>query len=401
MFTSVMTDLSGGTKYYVKAYATNSNGTGYGEQREFTTSSALPVVITGDVTDITATSALCGCNVTSDGQYPVTARGVCWSTSQDPTINGSHTSNGSGTGEFTASITGLISNTTYYVRAYATNKQGTKYGELKSFTTLWSSEGCINGLFSVSGNLQVYFSQGNLQYQASMDKWRFAENQWDYVGEANANISSGYSGWVDLFGWGTSGYNHGAVCYQPWSTSVTCSMYYAYGDAAFNLYNKTGQADWGYNPISNGGNNFRLWRTLTNEEWDYVVNTRHTNSGIRFAKAKVNGTNGIILLPDNWSNSYYGLTGTNNANANYNANVISASTWESFLESHGAVFLPAAGWRDGASVHDVGSNGNYWSASATDSDLSQRLYFSNGTFNPDGPGSRANGLSVRLVSNKE
>lgn len=93
-------------------------------------------------------------------------------------------------------------------------------------------EGAINGLFTINENGdQVYFSKGNLQYQASTSTWRFAENQWDYVGTQNppwgdaggtvsgsdnANISETYSGWIDLFVWGTSGYNHGAVCYQPW-----------------------------------------------------------------------------------------------------------------------------------------------------------------------------------------
>ena len=145
--------------------------------------------------------------------------------------------------------------------------------------------GAINGIFSIGENTQVYFSQGNLQYQASTNTWRFANNQYDYVGTDNANISETYDGWIDLFGWGTSGYNHGANCYQPWSTSTTCSDYYAYGQDNYNLYDQTGQADWGYNAISNGGNSVGLWRTLTQPEWDYVFNTRTTASGIRYAKA--------------------------------------------------------------------------------------------------------------------
>ena len=151
--------------------------------------------------------------------------------------------------------------------------------------TLAQPTGAINGLFSVREDIQIYFSQGNLQYQASTDTWRFAENQWDYVGTKNpsfgeaggtvagsdnTNISPTYDGWIDLFGWGTSGYNHGAVCYQPWSISTEDNDYYVYG-GMYHLCDQTGQADWGYNAISNGGNaENNGWRTLTSEEWKYA-----------------------------------------------------------------------------------------------------------------------------------
>jgi uncharacterized protein (TIGR02145 family) len=95
----------------------------------------LPTVSTITANNLTSTSATCGGNVTSDGGATVTARGVCWSTSQNPTISGNHTTNGSGTGSFTSSLTGLSANTTYYVRAYATNSVGTAYGNEVSFTT--------------------------------------------------------------------------------------------------------------------------------------------------------------------------------------------------------------------------------------------------------------------------
>lgn len=100
-----------------------------------------PTVATNNVTNVTSSSANCGGYISSDGGTAVTARGVCWSTSQNPTTSNSHTSNGSGTGSFSSSITGLSSGTTYYVRAYATNSQGTSYGEQKSFTTSTSGGG--------------------------------------------------------------------------------------------------------------------------------------------------------------------------------------------------------------------------------------------------------------------
>jgi hypothetical protein len=138
-FTSNMSGLSPNTFYYVRAYATNSQGTSYGSTRTFTTpppSTTPPTVSTNTVSSIGTTSAVCGGNVTSDGGASVTARGVCWSSStSSPTTSNSHTTNGSGTGSFTSSITGLSPGTTYYVRAYATNSQGTSYGSSKSFTT--------------------------------------------------------------------------------------------------------------------------------------------------------------------------------------------------------------------------------------------------------------------------
>ena len=138
-FVSNITDLEPNTTYYVRAYATNSEGTSYGDQVNFMTLEEmieLATVKTSLVTSITSTTAVVGGDVTADGGTEVTAKGVCWSASQEPTIEGEHTENGAGTGEFTAELSGLEQNTTYYVRAYATNKEGTAYGEEVSFTTL-------------------------------------------------------------------------------------------------------------------------------------------------------------------------------------------------------------------------------------------------------------------------
>jgi hypothetical protein len=136
-FQSTLTGLSPGATYYIRAYATNSVGTSYGEQVSFTTNeNGIPILITAPVTDITANTAISGGNVTSDGGNPVTARGVCWSTSLNPTITNDHTNDGFGIGGFTSFIPGLAGNTLYYVRSYATNSEGTAYGSQKSFTTL-------------------------------------------------------------------------------------------------------------------------------------------------------------------------------------------------------------------------------------------------------------------------
>ena len=132
-YTATLPDLVIGTTYYVKAYATNALGTTYGEQMSFTLAT-LPTVTTASVSNFDKSTAACGGNVTADGYSTVTARGVCWSTSHNPTISNSKTTNGTGAGSFTSTLTGLTLGTTYYVRAYATNDVGTAYGAEVNFT---------------------------------------------------------------------------------------------------------------------------------------------------------------------------------------------------------------------------------------------------------------------------
>lgn len=136
-FNSLMDNLQNSTTYHVRAYATNANGTAYGEDKTLTTTSGAITVTTNSVTGVTASSATCGGNatITNDNNLPITAKGVCWSTSHNPSINDNHSNDGSGTGAFNSSITGLSVNTTYYVRAYATNQIGTYYGDEKEFST--------------------------------------------------------------------------------------------------------------------------------------------------------------------------------------------------------------------------------------------------------------------------
>ena len=135
-FTSNLTNLTGNTMYYVRAYYTNSLGTFYGNEVTFVSSSVIPVVTTGDTLNVTKTTAqIVNNNVTNDGGCTVINRGLCWGTAANPIISGSKTTDGSGLGLFTSSFAGLTQNTTYHVRAYATNCAGTGYGSDVSFVT--------------------------------------------------------------------------------------------------------------------------------------------------------------------------------------------------------------------------------------------------------------------------
>ena len=134
-FHYTVSNLQLATRYYYQAYAQSAMGITYGDVLYFDTQAELPTVLTLDVMDVKASKATVTGNVTATGGAYVTHRGVCWSTAQNPTLNDSHTDDGNGLGVFTSHITGLTPDTTYYVRAYATNSVGTVYGVELTFTT--------------------------------------------------------------------------------------------------------------------------------------------------------------------------------------------------------------------------------------------------------------------------
>ena len=244
-------------------------------------------------------------------------------------------------------------------------------------------QGALTGLFSISASKQVRFSQGNLQYLPATKKWQFAKNQYDYIGLSNGDISADYDGWIDLFGWGTSGWNNGGNAFSPVSTGSTPMSYgeYYYGPRGENGYNndltgKYAKADWGvYNAIANGGDQPNQWRTLTAQEWEYLLFKR-PNAMQLLALGTVGGVNGLFIMPDDYEEEdlfstladrdYAYVTesyGTKGFYCKYNG------YWSSFqrnemkeLEKRGIVFLPAAGWRIAKSAGGINENGHYWTA---------------------------------------
>ncbi len=130
-----LSGLSSGVKYYVTAYAANSAGTSYGEETFFTTQISLPTVETSPVTETTSATATVGGNVTDDGGYDITMRGVFWGTETNPRLTGTKVEMGSGDGEFSQTLSGLSRSVTYYVIAFATNIKGTSWGSEISFST--------------------------------------------------------------------------------------------------------------------------------------------------------------------------------------------------------------------------------------------------------------------------
>ena len=395
-------------------------------------------VITFIPTDIIDTEATCGMKIMAYADVLPEEIGVCWSTTANPTIGDSFLSTKNCSSPFVCTLEGLVPETKYHVRAFALKGEECVYGNDKEFVTQVGGAslddvpvGAICGVLSVSNGKLVYFSQGNLQYEASTNTWRFAENQWNFVGGThyesgeqygnvyengtqcdNVLVSSDYDGWIDLFGWGTSGYNHGAVCYQPWSTSKDETDYYAYGSATCGLNDQTGQADWGCNAILNGGNQEHLgWRTLTKDEYVYLLVMRNTISGIRYAKAIVNEVPGLILLPDNWSSQKFDLNKANDQGAAYESNIISLSDWTTRLELNGAVFFPITGvrWRnnDGVVFSDIEENwrsGSYWTVSLNNTSTYEVFFYDKKLYPHDeivfDCTLRDCGLGVRLVQDR-
>ena len=338
-------------------------------------------------------------------------------------VSGNVTTNGSGEATFAMALSGGLCNIkdlTLIVGGNVVSITSTdKYPAAGKIYNISRSvpappAGALSGKFTINGSgNKVMFSQGNLQ-ATTTDlgvnwSWAFAAHQWEYIGAANDKINGNgtvsANGTVDLFGWvGASSTWTGAAMY---GISNANSYYQNSVNGYGNVGDENLKSDWGTLAITNGGNRaYSGWYTLNKDEWDYLFSTRTTTSGIRYAKATVNNVKGVILLPDDWSASYHALVSANTAAADFTSNPITAAEWTSDFEAHGAVFLPAAGRREGTafSSGDPGSMGGYyWSRSSTANSGSDAYHvvFKAGDLIPSSTHSRHYGCSVRLVRDVE
>lgn len=211
-FTAQLTSLEPNTTYYVRAYATNSAGTGYGNTVSFTTTVqvTVPTLTTTTITNITQNSASSGGNITANGGATITASGICWSkTNNPPTTADSKTSGTTATGSFTAQLTSLEPNTTYNVRAYATNSAGTGYGNLFSFTTTAASSNEVT--FTYNGETVTY---GIITSPVTGKKWLDRN-----LGASRAATSSNDRlAYGHLFQWGRPVDGHQLINYSSSSS---------------------------------------------------------------------------------------------------------------------------------------------------------------------------------------
>ena len=291
-FQSNLSDLSQNTTYYVRAYATNSEGTSYGEEVSFTTLEIvddedtddednsdeddtddsdeedeivveLAVVTTLSVSEITETSAVVGCEVTYDGGAEVTSRGICWSVDSNPTIENEKTVEGEGVGSFQSVLSGLSQNTTYYVRAYATNSKGTAYGEEVTFKTL---EEIIDDGTSINGYEYV-----DLGLQSGL-KWATCN-----IGAADPYESGDYFAWGEI--------NTKAEFTEMNCTSYGLNMQDIAGDPQYDA----ARANWG-----------ATWKVPSKKDFEELMNECTWEWMVINGKGckKVTGPNGnYIILP--------------------------------------------------------------------------------------------------------
>ena len=312
--------------------------------------------------------------------------------------------------------------------------------------TITLPQGALSGLFSVSETTQVRFSKGNLQWTSTgthavngggteAGTWRFSEHQYDIIGSPsqaatttspqflypgnvsgsdNAYISSSYTGWIDLFTWGTSGWNSGSIEYQPYST-LPNAVGYCPGDSyRTSLVGEYANADWGvYNAISNGGNAPNQWRTLTggtHGEWYYLLERRSASTvngtaNARYALIRVyNGSQyipGLLIFPDEFT--WPSTAGTvrpsaiNNTISSWSDAPYYNLTQFTALEIAGCVFLPATGQRVVTDIDKVGYSGGYWSSTFCDNYTAYSAFFFYGNVVVYAGSTRGHGISVRLV----
>ena len=213
----------------------------------------------------------------------------------------------------------------------------------------------VIGVFSVSETKQVTFSKGNLQYHSANNVWRFAGKQWECIDYSSADT---HKGWSDLFGWSTFGTS------APTDEGIYTGSF----------------VDWGTKAIGNDAPN--MWRTMTYDEWSYLLATRPNASSLK-GVAQVNGVNGLILLPDNWicpagiafKSGFHSDSGVDYY-ATYQT--FTAKQWLKF-ETAGAVFLPACIYRFGntdSGMIIMQMNGGYWSSTKEDDHFARCLFFS-------------------------
>ena len=264
-------------------------------------------------------------------------------------------------------------------------------------------EGAINGLFSIADGRQVYFSQGNLQYEKSTQTWSFMEHQYDVlgiegedVGEDHANVDV-----VSYFGWATSGCplreDLTDYYYQPYNTYEGSGS--SYGPSVFNedLLGEYINGDWGiYNAISNGGNVPAAWKTMTRPEWTYLFEDR-ANASSKWGRGNIDGTNGVFLLPDEWAQPDGVAQLESGSSSRFNTNNYALIDWLK-MQAAGAVFLPAAGWRTGTEISEVNEWASYWSTYGVDTRHARNLWIKNASIDPNDQSYRHRGYPVRLVN---
>lgn len=246
----------------------------------------------------------------------------------------------------------------------------------------------LDGIFSVSPYDKVQFSPGILQYQASTGDWRFAKDQLSFIGDNPGNsVKSGretQSDWIDQFGWGATGFNEYGQ--KPYANGNNNSVYKTQAsNASTEMLTIENKADWGYAySVANGVTG---WYTMSWPEWDYLLFNRPASTvnnvaNARYALIIVNGTNGVLVFPDEftWDNSTMGTppASINSGNSSWNGTDYTLDQFEA-MEAEGAVFMPATGYIRPDGYQQAGTMGSHWTSTTNGANNAVTLDFGSGT----------------------
>ena len=388
-FTVNLSNLSAGTKYYVRAYAINEIGTSYGPTISFTTEEptySKPTVTTSSATYVTTSSATIGGNVTSDGGTTVTERGVCYSTSSStPTTSNSKKTAGSGLGNFTVNLSNLSAETKYYVRAYAINEVGTSYGSTISFiteeepsyskptvttssaTNVTTSSATIGGNVTSDGGTTVTergvcYSTSSSNPTTSNSKKSSGSGLGNFTVNLS-NLSAGTKYYVRAYAINEVGTSYGStVSFTTEEISSTNNTENGYQYVDLGLSVKWATCNVGASNPEEYGKYFAWGETTSKSYYNgstytYTDNPTTLPMSVDAARANWGGKWRMPTIDEfeelrnnctwKWTtqNGVNGYKVTSNSNGNY-------------------IFLPAAGYRDLGSLYGAGDYGYYWSSSA-------------------------------------
>lgn len=395
-YACTLMDLEFATTYYARAYATNEKGTAYGEEVSFMTKAKTIATVATSATNVSYTSATVGGNVTDDGGTTVTERGICYSTSANPTTANTKITSGSGLGEFTCNLTDLQDGVTYYARAYAINAKGTAYGEEVSFTTKQQfvptivttqptnvayNSATVGGNVTNDGGAEV--TERGIVYATTQNPTTADSkvSNGSGLGEFTYNLTDlqdGTTYYIRAYAINEKGTAYGEEV--SFTTKALSGIENGYTWVDLGLSVKWATMNVGATKPEEYGDYFAWGETTTKSTYNWSTYKHCQGSENTLTKYNTNGGYGTVdnktqleLTDDaaraNWGGSWRMPTDAEMTELRNNC-TWSWTTQNGVMgykvtsKSNGnSIFLPAAGSRFDSSLHLAGSTGNYWSSS--------------------------------------
>ena len=390
IFTSNITGLTPGTTYYVRAYATNSVGTVYGDDIIFSTVDTTPTVTTKAISFLTDTSAISGGDITFDGGAAVTVCGICWDTLPNPTVSGIHTTDSASMGIFTSSMMNLTPATTYYVRAYATNSVGTTYGQEISFRTYSSCPGAAT-VTDHEGNVYNTVQIGNQCWTRENMRCTTSPS----TGTLILEYPAGYYSYTGKKAYYVNGDSANTLTYgllYNWAAAV---------DTFHTDYGETSTSASHVLSVTFSGNRRGIcpagWHVPSNAEWTQLTNYVYNNG------YQCSGCSGTInaAKADCIAKALASQTGWNSSGSTYAVgNDPSTNNATGFSAVPAGYYTGSGSSGYYAGGYTFGTNTHYWSStqsSNTPYALVHYLSYSTGYVGCNSPSIKLQGFSVRCV----